>query len=199
MSAPALLLLVGLLYIVLFGGLSLLRREGLSSQFALEALIITGIATGLAVLTGFSIHPVLFLLVVYLVTMRTRVLVDLGNLFARRGDFGLADTIYNLASRLWPDRTSRLILQVNQATACLQQGRHDEAIASFQDILKSSEHGYLGVKYEAAVHFNLGVAYRRKDMETQAVREFNAAIDAWPASEYARQAEIALSKKTVKK
>lgn len=199
MSAPALLLLVGLLYIVLFGGLSLLRREGLSSQFAVEALVITGIASGLAALANFSIQPVLFLIVLYLITMRTRVLVDLGNLFARRGDFGRAEPIYRLAGRLWPDHTGRLIIQVNQTTACLQQGRHDEAIASFQDILKSAEHGYLGVKYEAAVHYNLGVAYRRKDMETEARREFNATIDTWPASEYARQAEIALLKKSAKK
>ena len=35
MDTPLLLLLVGLLYIVLGGGLSLLRREGLSAQFAL--------------------------------------------------------------------------------------------------------------------------------------------------------------------
>ncbi len=199
MSAPALLLLVGLLYIVLFGGLSLLRREGLSSQFAVEALIITGIASGLATLTNISIHPVLFLVVLYLITMRTRVLVDLGNMFARRGNFRRAETIYNLASLLWPDRTGRLIIKVNQTTACLQQGRHDEAIANFQDILESADRGYLGVKYEAAVHYNLGVAYRRKELETQAVREFNAAIDTWPASEYARQAEIALAKKPSRK
>jgi tetratricopeptide (TPR) repeat protein len=198
-SAPALLLLVGLLYIVLFGGLSLLRREGLSSQFAVEALIITAIASGLAAMTSFSIHPVLFLVLLYLITMRTRVLVDLGNLFARRGDFGRAETIYNLANLLWPDRTGRFIIKVNQTTAYLQQGRLDEAIASFQDILQSADQGYLGVKYEAAVHYNLGVAYRRKELEPQATREFNAAIETWPASEYARQAEIALSKKTSKK
>jgi outer membrane protein assembly factor BamD (BamD/ComL family) len=49
------------------------------------------------------------------------------------------------------------------------------------------------------VYYNLGVAYRRKELESQATREFNAAIDTWPASEYARQAEIALSKKSAKK
>jgi len=198
-SAPALLLLIGLLYIVLFGGLSLLRREGLSSQFAIEALIITGVASGMAAFTNISIHPVLFLIVLYLITMRSRVLVDSGNLFARRGDFRRAEAIYRLANLLWPDRTGRLIVKVNQTTASLQQGLLDEAIASFQDILQSAKSGYLGVKYEAAVHYNLGVAYRRKGLETQAVREFNAAIDTWPASEYARQAEIALSKKPAKK
>jgi len=50
----------------------------------------------------------------------------------------------------------------------------------------------LGLRHEAAAHYNLGAAYRRKGLEAQAIREFNAVIDTWPASPYARRAEDAL-------
>jgi len=60
MSTPVLLILVGLAYIVLFGGLSLLRREGLSTRLALESLLHHRTGSGLAALTGWNIHPVLF-------------------------------------------------------------------------------------------------------------------------------------------
>ncbi len=192
MSLPVLLLLEGLLFIVLFGGLSWLRREGLSGRFAVEALILTLIGGGLTALTNFPTHPVAFLFVLYLVTMRARLLVDVGNLLAQRGQFAQADRLYTLAMRLWPDSASRLIVQVNQGVSCLQQGTLDEAIAVFKDVLQKAGQGYLGVRYEAAAHYNLGVAYRRKAMEAQATAEFNAVLDTWPVSEYARSARAAL-------
>jgi len=192
MSLPMLLLLEGLLFIVCFGGLSLLRREGLSIQFAVEALVITAIATGLTALAWFAVTPVLLLVIIYLVTMRVRLLVDLGTLLAQRGQFAQADRLYALALRLWPDHSSRLIVQVNQGVARLQQNALDEAIAIFKDVLQKAGQGYLGVKYESAAHYNLGVAYRRKKMEAQAIAEFNAVLDTWPASVYARRAAMAL-------
>lgn len=194
MSLPVLIILVGLAYIVLFGGLSLLRREGLSARFAFESLAITFLTSGLVVLIGVQIHPIIFLIVLYLLTMRVRLLVDIGNFFAQRGQFERANTIYHLAERVWPDQTGDLVVQVNKATALLQSGALDDAIAVFTEVLKKASQGYLGVKYEAASHYNLGVAYRRKDMETQAKLEFNAVLDTWPASQYAHRAEIALSK-----
>ena len=48
MPLPMLLMLTGLLYILAVGGLSLLRREGLSLRFALEALGISVAVAGLA-------------------------------------------------------------------------------------------------------------------------------------------------------
>jgi tetratricopeptide (TPR) repeat protein len=192
MSLPMLLLLEGLLFIVCFGALSLFRREGLSIRFALEAVGITLIASGLTAFTPFTVNPILLLIVIYLVTMRVRLLVDLGTLLAQRGQFAQADRLYALALRLWPDHTGRLIVQVNQGAACLQQNAIDETIAIFQGVLQKADQGYLGVKYEAAAHYNLGVAYRRKKMEAQAIAEFNAVLDTWPASVYARHAEDAL-------
>jgi tetratricopeptide (TPR) repeat protein len=193
-TLPVLLLLVGFAYIVLFGGLSLLRREGLSLRFALEAVVFTGLVSGLAALTGISIHPVFFLLGLYLVTMRVRLLVDIGTLFARRGRFSQAEQVYQLAAHLWPDLTGSLILQVNRATALLQSGKLDEAIGIFKETLDQKSSGFLGRKYEAAAYYNLGVAYLRKGMDGQATVAFNSAIDTLPASEYARSAARALEK-----
>ena len=194
LSLPILLLLEGFSFIVLFGVVSLLKREGLSRRFAIEGGIFTLVVSGLTASTGFQTHPVLFLILIYLFTMRVRVLVDLGNIFAKRGQFEQADKLYDLADKLWPDATNRLILQVNQGTSLLQQKKLDEAIAIFNAILEQAGQGYLGVKYEAATHYNLGVAYLRKNMDARASIAFNAVIDTWPTSMYARRAEIALEK-----
>jgi hypothetical protein len=121
LSLPVILLLEGFSFVVLFGAVSLLKREGLSSRFAFEALIFTLVVSGLTALTGIQTHPVLFLVLIYLLAMRVRILVDLGNIFAKRGQFESADKFYNLADRLWPDATNHLILKVNQGTSLLQQ------------------------------------------------------------------------------
>ncbi len=193
MSMPALLLLVGLLYALLIGLLAFMRREGLSAQFAIESIVFTLVFTGLAAFTSIKISPVLFLILIYLVTMRVRLLVDLGNSFARRGKFSTAENIYDLALRLWPDRAGRLIVEINQGILCLQKGSLDDAIQVFKDILARGPQEHLGAKYESAAHFNLGQAYRRKGLEAQAIVEFNAVLDTWPASEYARRASSILA------
>jgi tetratricopeptide (TPR) repeat protein len=194
MSLPIILLLEGFSFVVLFGAVSLLKREGLSKRFAIEGVIFTLLVSGLTALAGIQTHPVIFLVLIYLLTMRVRVLVDLGTILARRGQFEQADKLYQLAARLWPDATNRLILQVNQGTSLLQQKKLDEAIIMFNDILTQAGQGYLGVKYEAATHYNLGVAYLRKNMDAKASIAFNSVIDTWPASLYAHRAEAALEK-----
>lgn len=192
MSSTILLLIIGFAYILIWGVLSLLRREGLSTQFALEAMVITLIFSVGGQMVGFQLHPVLFLIILYLITMRARLLVDLANSFAQRGQYKRADTLYNFAKHSWPDQSSKLIILLNQGVSFLQRGETDQAITSLDDVLQRAKAGYLGVKYEAATHYNLGQAYRRKGSETQAVVEFNAVIDTWPASLYARRAENAL-------
>ena len=193
MNPPVILLLEGLLFVVVFGALSLFRREGLSVQFAVEATAITALAAGLTAFTPLAVNPILLLIVIYLVTMRVRLLVDLGTLLARRGRFEQADRVFQLALRLRPDPSGRLIVEVNQGAACLQRNTLDQAISIFKSVLEKAGQGYLGVKYESAAHYNLGVAYRRKNMEAQAIAEFNAVLDTWPASVYARRAEMALA------
>ena len=184
--------LIGLLYILVFGVMALLRREGLSIRFAIESVCVTAIAVILAVLTPIQIHPVLFLILLYLITLRVRILVDLANIFARRARYVQAERIYNLASHLWPDQTGDVIIKVNHATLLLQKNQIDESIAIFTKVLSQANKGYFGVKYEAAAHFNLGVAYLRKNNNSMATIEFNAVLDTWPASEYARRAASAL-------
>jgi len=188
------LLFVGILYILLFGGLSWFRREGLSSQFAIEAIILTLFAAGLSLTNLFPFHPILFFIILYLMTMRVRLLVDFANSFARQGRYGTADRWYRLAERLWPDRTNRLIVWVNQGVSRLQQNLFDEAIQQFRQVLEPGNQAHLGLKYEAAAHYNLGIANQRKGNNSQAIAEFNAAIDCWPLSIYAQRAQTALEK-----
>ena len=198
MGLPVIILLVGLAYVVLFGGIGLLRREGLSMRFALESAVITALFSGLVALTGWEINPVLFLIVLYLLTMRVRILVDLGVIFSRQGKPSIAGRLYAIAARLWPDATNELILKVNQATLLLQENKLDESIVMFTDVLRQAGQGYLGVKYEAAAHFNLGVAHLRKDESGRATVEFNAVIDTWPTSLFAHRAQQALDRLRLK-
>jgi hypothetical protein len=62
------ILFIGSAYVVLIGVLSLLKREELSTQFAIEAVAITFLFGGLTAYNILTIHPVLFLLIVYFVT-----------------------------------------------------------------------------------------------------------------------------------
>jgi tetratricopeptide (TPR) repeat protein len=194
MNSPWFLVLLGLLYVVLGGGLSLLRREGLSVQFALEAVVITGLFSGAALFLNLNVHPALFLALIYLVTMRVRLLADLGTYYARRGNFERAEQIYRLAERLFPNQADCLLVNVNRGAAQLQQGKLDEALALFEGVLKKHGEGYLGLKNEAASHYNLGVVYRRKQLEAKALAEFDKVIEIWPMSAYARHAEAAKRK-----
>lgn len=191
MSAP-MILLVGLVYAVFIGGLSLLKREPLSGQFALETTLITALVAGLTALTGMLADPVIFVILLYLITMRVRLLVDIGNLFAQRNKLNTAERIYDFALKLRPDHTGRVIVRLNRGALFIQQGALEQAIDTFKDLLNLAAQGPIGVKYEAAIHYNLGIAYRRQKMDAQAVAELNQVLDTWPMSIYARRAEATL-------
>jgi tetratricopeptide (TPR) repeat protein len=195
MNSMLLTPLVGLLYILIFGGLSLLRREGLSNQFALEGLAITAAAALFSLAVGMPLNPILFLAIIYLVTMRVRLLVDVGNFLAGRGRRETALSIYEWALSLWPNRASRAVVLINRGVVELQQGRLEAAIASLEEALGAGEHGRLGLKYEAACRYNLGLAYGRSGRESEASREFNEVVSLFPTSIYARQAERALKER----
>ncbi len=197
--APHLLIaLVGLLYILFFGALSLFRREGISLRFAVEAIVLTALAVGLTLASNIPVNPALFVLVLYLITMRVRLLVDVANFLARRGNHATAARIYALAHRLGPDDASRLLILLNQGVLALHCNRLGEAIDTFRQVLAAAGSGYLGVRTESACHYNLGVAYQRQGLDAQAVLEFNAVLETWPATEYARYARIALEKRKQK-
>ena len=192
MHPSLLILLVGLLYLLGFGGLSFLRRQGLSARFAIEGLIIAAIGV-LLPLASVPVHPVLFLVVIYLVTMRVRLLVDLGNWFASRGQYEQALGLYRFSLRLGPDAVSHQIVLINRGVTQLRMQEPEAAYATLTEAL-TEEEVQPGAKYLAAGHYNLGLACRRTGREAEAIRHLNRAIDTLPTSIYAHGARQALKR-----
>ena len=193
MHPSLLILLVGLLYLLGFGALSFMRRQGLSARFAVEGLIITAVGAVL-VLASVPIHPVLFLLVIYLVTMRVRLMVDLGNWLTSRGRYEQALALYQFALRLGPDGVSRQITLINRGVTQLRMQEPESAYLTLEEAL-TNEELRPGAKYLSAAYYNLGLACRRTDREAEAIRHFNEAIDVLPTSIYAHGARQALKKR----
>jgi tetratricopeptide (TPR) repeat protein len=186
--------LVGLVYVLGFGALSFVRRQGLSVRFAIEGLIVTGLGTALRY-AGVPIHPLVFLVVLYLVTMRVRLLIDLGNWFSARKQCARALALYRLALRAGPDLSSRQIVMINRGVAELRNEDPEAAYATLRAAL-ADEDGQVGAQHLAASYYNLGLACRRSGREAEAVRRFNEAVDAWPHSIYGRAAETELNRST---
>ncbi|MGQ9716298.1 MAG: tetratricopeptide repeat protein [Anaerolineae bacterium] len=191
MHPSLLILLVGFLYILGFNGLSYLRHQGLSTQFILEGLLLTGVGAALALVLPF--HPIIFLLLLYLLTMRVRILIDLGNSVAGRGQPARALRVYDLALRLGADPFSQRVAQINRGAALLQLGQAEEAYRILREVV-AERNIRLGAKYQAAACYNLGLACRRTGREAEAIQRFNEAIDALPSSIYAYGAQQALKK-----
>lgn len=192
MHPSLLVLLVGFLYILGFNGLSYLRHQGLSSRFIVESLLVTGAGALLALAVPF--HPVIFLLFLYLITMRVRMLIDLGNSVAARGQPEQALRLYDLAIRLGADLYSQRVAEINRAAALIRLGQTEEAYCILRPIV--TDPGVrLGDKYRAAACYNLGLACRRTGREAEAIQRFNEAIECLPNSIYAYGARQALKKK----
>jgi tetratricopeptide (TPR) repeat protein len=190
---PALLiLLVGLLYLLGFGALSFMRRQGLSTRFAIEGLIVAALGAALA-FASVPVHPAVFLIVIYLVTMRVRLLVDLGNWFTSRKQYARALALFRLALQLGPDAVSRQIVLINRGVTQLHMQDPEAAYLTLEEAL-TEEVVRPGAKYLAAGYYNLGLACRRTGREPEAVRRFNEAIDALPHSIYAQGARQALKR-----
>jgi tetratricopeptide (TPR) repeat protein len=190
-----LLILTACLFILIFGGLSLFRREGLSVQFALEAAALTILLVGGSWLTGIRVSPFLLLILLYLVTMRSRLLVDVANMLAQRRRYDAAFRLYRLALAWWPDASSRLIVLVNHGAAELHSGQIEAAIRTFEGVLEGERRSRLGLKYEAACHYNLGYAHEQKGEEAKATARYNETIDLLPGSLYAKAAQAALKRR----
>jgi tetratricopeptide (TPR) repeat protein len=193
-----LLLLTACLYIVVFGGLSLFRREGLSAQFALEAIGLTILLVGVPWFFRVSIHPVLFLAILYLATMRSRLLVDIANLLARRRRTDTAFQLYRLGLAWWPDAASRLIVLTNRGAAELLTGQLDAATQTLEGVLSEEQRPRLGLKYEAVCRYNLGLAYERKGERAKATLQYNEVLDLLPGSPYGQAAKAALQRQKEK-
>jgi tetratricopeptide (TPR) repeat protein len=192
MHPSLLILLIGLFYLLGFGALSFVRRQGLSTRFAVEGLIVSAIGAGL-VYASVPVHPILFLVILYLITMRVRLLVDLGNWFTARKQYHRALALFRLALRLGPDAVSHQIVLINRGVTLLRMQDQEAAYLALKEAL-TGEEVRLGAKYLAAGYYNLGLACRRMGREAEAVRHFNEAIDAWPNSIYGHAAGQALRK-----
>ncbi len=193
MPYPLILLFLGFLFTLLFGALAWLRREPLSAQFAIESIALTLAATLLAALSGARLNPVFFLAGMYLITMRVRLLADLGTLLAAQRNFDPARRSFDLALHLWPDRAGRQVVQLNRGVLQLQTGNIDQAISTLVQVLEQK--AALGMKNEAAAYYNLAMAYFKAGQDARAIAELRQAIDASPASEYGRRAEAILKKR----
>jgi hypothetical protein len=56
----------------------------------------------------------------------------------------------------------------------------------------------LGLKYEAACHYNLAYAYELKGQDAKATVEYNEAIEVLPGSVYAKAAQAAMKRRKKK-
>ena len=190
---PYLVLLAALLlYVLVFGGLSLLRREPLSARFAIEALVVGGVILAFGRAFQAPPSPILFCGAVYLLTMRVRLLVDLGSALAQGGRLRAAFRVYEVARRVAVDRTDRLIVSANQGAALLVGGRVPEAITVLQEVLQHT--GSLGIKLEATSRYNLGMAYLKQGQVGRARAQLTEAAELLPGSVCARQARRALKR-----
>lgn len=189
-----LIVLEGLLFILLFGGLTLIRKEPLSVRFAVEGLAFTGLVAGLYWLTGFLLDPVLFLVLLYLLVMRSRILIDAGNLLARRGKIESARRLYGWAGRLGVEDSSKYVAQINLGACLVREKRFEEAIDALRPVVQEAEESKLGPKYEAAARYNLGFALMRSGATAEAVHQLNEVIELLPASVYATGAMAELKR-----
>jgi len=195
MNLYFMILVVGLIYIVGFGALSLVRREGLSAQFALEVCAITALFELWLFLTGTYINPVIFLALIYVLSMRVRILVDIGSMLSNRGRQRDAIRVMQFALRLFPDKPSRLVAMVNMGIVQLRRKNPASAQELFEIVLKDAEGGGLGIKYEAACRYNLGLALQRQGKDAEAVSQFSEVTIIYPTSIYGQAAEKALEKR----
>jgi tetratricopeptide (TPR) repeat protein len=190
-----LLLLTAFLFILVFGGLSLMRREGLSVQFAVETLVLTALLVGGTWLAGIGLSPIVLLIVLYVLTMRSRLLVDLAALLGRRGRYAAAFRLYRLGLAWWPDKSSRLIILANRGAAELRSGQVEAAIETLEGVLAPENQPNLGLRYEAASRYNLGWAFEKAGEDAKAVREYNEVLDLFPGSVFAQAAGAALKRR----
>lgn len=196
MDPYLIIITVGVAYIVIFGAFSLLRREGLSTQFAIEVLALTVFVVVGSYITQTTVNPILFLVFIYIISMRSRLLVDLANYLSNRGRQRDAISILQLSLRLYPDHNSRMIILVNMGIVQVRRKNPKSAQALLEEVLQDAEKGSpLGIKYQAACHYNLGLALYQQGKDAQAVLQFNKAIEVFPNSIYSKAAEIALEKR----
>jgi tetratricopeptide (TPR) repeat protein len=189
------LILEALLFALGFGALTWLRGEGLPGRFAWEVLGLTTVILSLSWVAKAPIHPVLFLVVIYVLTMRARLLVDLANALSARQKYEAAFSVLRLAQRVASDPISQTLVYINTGVVLIRQKHFEEAVQLLKSALQGIPAGRGGPKYEAACRYNLGLAHLRAGQESEAVQQFNAVIELLPNSLYAHGARAALGRR----
>jgi tetratricopeptide (TPR) repeat protein len=193
-SLPAWLttLLIGALFLGCFTGLAALRRQKPSIRFLVEGGILTAAAVALCVFVG-PMHPILFLVILYLVTMRVRLLVDLSNVLTGRRRFRAALAVAGFGLRLAPDPASRQVALISRGVTQLRMGDPQAAYFTLKGVLLD-EAIKPAARDQAAGFYNLGVACERTARPQEAERCFRKTIEAMPSSIYALGADRALKR-----
>ncbi len=188
------LVLIGFLFILVFSALALFRREGLSPQFVLESLIVIMTLVGGSWLLGYQLGPIPFLILLYAITMRSRLAIDLANMLLYRKRPDLALRIYSLALRWWPDPASRFRVLTNRGAAELYLDQADQAIVTLRGALEADPLPPFSQRYEAACLYTLGRALELQGDMDGALAEFTRASQVLPRSDYGQAARDALQK-----
>jgi len=182
---------LGLGYVAVFGLMFWVRREGFQVKFTIEGLVLTLIGTVLAFYG--LIGPILFLVVLYLVTMRTRVLADAGNYLSNNGHFREALLMFDLGEKTWPDAMGKFMLAIDKGVALFRMGAVKKAIETLEAALEQTS-VEVPAKHVAACHYNLAIAYQRAGKTEASRQHFLKVLDIDPDSIYAIGARTGLKK-----
>jgi tetratricopeptide (TPR) repeat protein len=186
-------LIEGLVIALVIAGLSLVRGEGLPVQIGLELAILSLAAAVLSLTIGLLIHPVVFFIVLYLIVMRARLLVELGNFLSGQRQFRLAENLYLLALQIRPDPFGRLAAMINLAVNHIRQRQWANAVDILTAVLETKPDN-VSPRLEAACRFNLGVAYERQERTRLALDQYRAVTRLLPNSPYAHRADEAIKR-----
>jgi len=189
MDPYLLLALVLLLFVLAAAGPSLLAKERMAWRQGVEILLWGGALLGAAWLTRIA-SPLLYLLALYLVTMRARLLVEVANALAMRGRRG-AQPLYALAGALALNPLDRAVVRVNQGAALLHTGQVAGATRVLEELLAG---GQLGNRLGAACRYNLGLAHLRAGDCDGGCSLLRQAVDLMPGSIYAQRARLVLQR-----
>lgn len=193
MNTSLLIAILGGFFAILFGLISTLEREGISLQFILEVVILTGLAVGGGYLTGRPANPFLFLLFLYLITMRSRLLSDLANFMSKRGRNREAISMLEVAQYLLPDKPTKQVIELNMGIAHLRDHRFAEAQTHLESVLEKAEKGGLGIRNRTTCLYYLGHALLQQGQISQAKRALRSAVKLFPNSPYGKAAAQSLT------